>query len=68
MSAPVQGGIGAYHYFVSRGIAFLAGVSIEDGSAYAILTHESQLILVLILGAVAFYVLSRKNQKNGNNA
>lgn len=67
MSAPVQGGIGAYHYFVSRGIAFLAGVSIEDGSAYAILTHESQLILVLILGAVAFYVLSRKNQKNGNN-
>ena len=68
MSAPVQGGIGAYHYFVSRGIAFVGGVSIEDGSAYAILTHESQLILVLILGALAFYMLSRKNQKNGNNA
>lgn len=68
MSAPVQGGIGAYHYFVSRGIAFVEGVSIEDGSAYAILTHESQLVLVLILGALAFYVLSRKNQKNGNHA
>jgi glycosyltransferase 2 family protein len=68
MSAPVQGGIGAYHYFVSRGIAFLAGVSIEDGSAYAILTHESQLVLVLILGAVAFFMLSRKKQNNGNNA
>ena len=68
MSAPVQGGIGAYHYFVSRGIAFVAGVSIEDGSAYAILTHESQLVLVLILGAVAFYMLSRKNQKIGVNA
>lgn len=68
MSAPVQGGIGAYHYFVSRGIAFVGGVSIEDGSAYAILTHESQLVLILILGALAFYKLSRKYQKNGNNA
>jgi uncharacterized protein (TIRG00374 family) len=68
MSAPVQGGIGAFHYFVSRGIAFVEGVSIEDASAYAILTHESQLVLVLILGALAFYVLSRKNQKNRNHA
>jgi uncharacterized protein (TIRG00374 family) len=68
MSAPVQGGIGAFHYFVSRGIAFVEGVSIEDASAYAILTHESQLILVLILGSLAFYMLSRKNQKKGNHA
>ena len=63
MSAPVQGGIGAFHYFVSRGIAFVEGVSIEDASAYAILTHESQLILVLLLGAIAFYMLPRKNLK-----
>ena len=62
MSAPVQGGIGAFHYFVSRGIAFVEGVSIEDASAYAILTHESQLILVLILGTLAFYMLSRKKK------
>jgi glycosyltransferase 2 family protein len=68
MSAPVQGGMGAFHYFVSRGIAFVQGVSIEDASAYAILTHESQLVLVLILGALAFYMLSRNNQKNGNHA
>ena len=66
MSAPVQGGIGTFHYFVSRGIAFVEGVNIEDASAYAILTHESQLVLVLILGALAFYMLYRKNQKNGN--
>lgn len=68
MSAPVQGGIGAFHYFVSRGIAFVEGVSIEDASAYAILTHESQLIMVLIIGAVAFYMLSRNNRKTGDNA
>jgi hypothetical protein len=63
MSAPVQGGMGAFHYFVSRGIAFVEGVSIEDASAYAILTHESQLLLVLLLGAIAFYMLPRKNLK-----
>lgn len=67
MSAPVQGGMGAFHYFVSRGIAFVEGVSIEDASAYAILTHESQLILVLILGIVAFIMLSgKKIQKDKN--
>lgn len=68
MSAPVQGGMGAFHYFVSRGIAFVEEVSIEDASAYAILTHESQLILVLILGAVAFYMLYRKNRKTAEYA
>jgi hypothetical protein len=68
MSAPVQGGIGTFHYFVSRGIAFLEGVSIEDATAYAILTHESQLVLVLILGALAFYMLYRKDRKNDNHA
>ena len=67
MSTPVQGGMGAFHYFVSRGIAFVEGVSIEDASAYAILTHESQLVLVLILGALAFYMLSPKNRKKGTN-
>jgi glycosyltransferase 2 family protein len=66
MSAPVQGGIGAFHYFVSRGIAFVEGVSIEDASVYAILTHESQLIFVVIVGAVSFYMLSRKNKKSEN--
>lgn len=63
MSAPVQGGVGAFHYFVSRGIAFVEGVSIEDASAYAILTHESQLLLVLVLGGIAFWMLSGKNRK-----
>lgn len=67
MSAPVQGGMGAFHYFVSRGIAFVEGVSIEDASAYAILTHESQLLLVLVLGGIAFWMLSRKNRKEINN-
>ena len=67
MSAPVQGGMGAFHYFVSRGIAYVENVSIEDASAYAILTHESQLVLILILGALAFYMLYKKPEGNEVN-
>ncbi|HPF02169.1 MAG TPA: lysylphosphatidylglycerol synthase transmembrane domain-containing protein [Bacteroidales bacterium] len=67
MSAPVQGGVGAFHYFVSRGIAFVEGVNIEDAMAYAILTHESQLVVVLILGAISFYMLYRKNKTKNND-
>jgi uncharacterized protein (TIRG00374 family) len=57
MSAPVPGGFGAFHYFVSRGLAFVQGVHIEDAMAYAILTHESQLIFVIVFGAISFYMM-----------
>jgi len=40
MSAPVQSGLGAFHYIVSRGLAFVEGVKIEDGLIYALLTHK----------------------------
>ena len=62
MSAPVQGGIGAYHWAISRGLAFVQEVNYEDGMVYAILTHESQLILVAIVGAISFFVISRRHK------
>lgn len=67
MSAPVQGGVGAFHYFVSRGIAFVEDVNIEDAMAYAILTHESQLVLVMILGSLAFYMIYRKKKSSNSD-
>jgi len=63
MSAPVQSGLGAFHYIISRGLAFVEGVRIEDGLIYAFLTHESQLILVLIVGSISFYMIFRKDRK-----
>jgi uncharacterized protein (TIRG00374 family) len=63
MSAPVQGGIGAFHYAVSRGFAFVQGVSLEVGSVYAILSHESQLILIILIGAISFFIMFRHHQK-----
>jgi glycosyltransferase 2 family protein len=57
MSAPVQGGIGAFHWIISRGLHFVYGISIEDGLVYATISHESQLILIAVLGAFSFYRL-----------
>lgn len=63
MSAPVQSGLGAFHYIISRGLAFVEGVKIEDGLIYAFLTHESQLILVLIVGTISFYMIFGRHRK-----
>jgi hypothetical protein len=62
MSAPVQSGLGAFHFIISRGLLVVYGISLEDGLVYAILSHESQLIFGIILGAISFYCLLRKNE------
>ena len=63
MSAPVPSGMGAFHYFVSQGLLIVNGIPVEDGLAYALLTHESQLILVAIIGAISFFIIFRKDRK-----
>ena len=60
MVAPVPSGIGAFHYIISRGLAFVQGVNLEDGALYAILTHESQMILIIITGTISSYLIFRK--------
>jgi len=62
MIAPVPSGIGAFHYIISRGLSFVQGVNLEDGALYAILTHESQMILIIILGIFASYMIFRKGK------
>ena len=61
MSAPIQSGLGAFHFIVSRALVVVYGISLEDGLVYAILSHESQLIFGAILGTYSFYALIRKN-------
>lgn len=63
MSAPVQSGLGIFHYAVSRGIALVEGVSLEDGLSYAILAHESQLVFILIVGTISFFIMLGKHHK-----
>ena len=49
MAAPVQGGIGAFHWLVSKGL-MLYGVSEVIGLSLATLLHGSQVVGVLIVG------------------
>lgn len=63
MSAPVQSGLGVFHYTISRGLLVVYGIKIEDGLVYALLSHESQMILIVILGAISFFALFGKHRK-----
>lgn len=64
MAAPVQGGIGAFHWIIYKGLT-IYGISREKGLVYATLSHESQTLLVIILGAYSFLMifLERKKRK-----
>ncbi len=63
MSAPVQSGIGAFHWIVSRGlVAVYAGITLEEGLVFATISHESQSLLVIFLGTLSFILLFRKKK------
>ena len=61
MSVPVQGGLGIFHLTISHGM-LLMGVPKEDGLIYALLAHESQLILISIIGAISFFIIFKKDK------
>lgn len=68
MAAPVQGGIGAFHWIISSGLT-LYGISKTDGLVFATIQHESQVILVLLLGTLSIILLfinSHRKRKNIN--
>lgn len=61
MSAPVQSGLGVFHYTISQGLLIVKAIPLEDGLAYALLAHESQLIFVAIVGTISFYMIFRRH-------
>jgi uncharacterized protein (TIRG00374 family) len=52
MSAPVQGGIGVYHILV-RTALLLYAVPLDKGMAYALVTHTTGALLVVIMGVIS---------------
>jgi uncharacterized membrane protein YbhN (UPF0104 family) len=60
LAAPVQSGLGAYHWIVSRGLLVAYGIPLEEGLAYATLSHESQMLLITICGVISLYALFGK--------
>jgi len=63
MIAPVQGGIGAFHWMVSEGLEIYS-IPKSEGLAYALLIHTSQTMLILLAGAISLVMLMFKSPKS----
>nr|WP_245227861.1 lysylphosphatidylglycerol synthase transmembrane domain-containing protein [Pedobacter petrophilus] len=59
MAAPVQGGIGVFHWMVAQSL-ILYSISLKDGLAYATIIHSSQVLLILILGCLSIFLTLTK--------
>lgn len=64
MVAPVQGGIGPWHFMVIEGLA-LYGVQRIDGQLFALIAHTSTMIMLLVFGLIALLVLPFVNERSG---
>lgn len=61
MAAPVQGGIGVFHWMVAQSLV-LYSISFKDGLAYATIIHSSQVLLILILGSLSLLRMITKKK------
>nr|WP_295926996.1 lysylphosphatidylglycerol synthase transmembrane domain-containing protein [uncultured Dyadobacter sp.] len=62
MTAPTQGGIGAYHLLVGN-VMVLYGLSQNDGITLATFIHGAQMLFMLAIGALAFLYVLIVNKK-----
>jgi glycosyltransferase 2 family protein len=58
--APVPGGVGTYHFIVIITLTELYGIASEPATSYAYLAHASQMLMVILLGAFSWMMLSIK--------
>lgn len=65
MSAPVQGGIGTYHFLVSQAL-LLYGIAYANGIVFATMVHTWQIIVSVILGLIGWLVIFVFPKKNSN--
>jgi uncharacterized protein (TIRG00374 family) len=59
---PVQGGIGAYHLIVAS-VLTIYGIEDTNGVAFAGVSHTFQMLIFIVLGAIAFIVLPFRSKK-----
>ncbi|MBS1656774.1 MAG: flippase-like domain-containing protein [Chitinophagales bacterium] len=60
-AAPVQGGFGTFHIIVTQTLV-LFGVAENDGLAYAILSHATQIFAMLFFGLIILILLPIVNR------
>lgn len=62
MLAPVQGGIGAWHFMVIESL-FLFGIDKEAGKSFALIAHSSTSLIYLFWGVLALIIFPMVNPK-----
>lgn len=66
MIAPVQGGIGAFHFMVTKALMFY-DVNNASGITLATLMHTSQTLIIIVIGFLSlFLILKTKKYQNPN--
>ena len=63
MLAPVQGGIGAWHFMVIESL-FLFGINRSDGLIFALIAHSFTSLIYLFWGSIAFMLFPILNKKH----
>ena len=63
MVAPVQGGIGAWHFMAKEALA-LYGVSNENGIIFAFVAHSSMTLILIVVGIISLLALPFINRRN----
>lgn len=66
MTAPVQGGIGAYHWIVAQAL-LLYGIDQADGLSFATINHSAQTLLVMVVGSISLLLVFLQSKKSLNN-
>lgn len=62
MVAPVQGGIGAWHFMTIEALV-LYGIDKPDGTVFALLAHSSMTAMLILLGLIALLFLPFINRR-----
>jgi hypothetical protein len=67
MIAPVQGGIGAFHFMVTKALQFY-GVDTASGITMATLMHSSQTLVMIVVGFLSLFLILKKGSGKGLRA
>ncbi len=62
MVAPVQGGIGAWHFMAKEALS-LYGVATDDGKIFALVAHTSMTLMIIIIGIISLLILPFINRR-----
>lgn len=66
MVAPVQGGIGAWHFMVIQALV-VYGIDKGDGVVFAFLAHSSMTAMLIVMGLIALMILPFVNRRKAES-